>query len=116
MANSDHLYVSFLCISDFNSYGNSVFRFLLVFVDTDFLRNFFNAFCAYGSCDSICIRYIHNLFDGQSNSFTGSDNCWGTSFSRFNYINNRTVMSGFRMTISRSRMVDRSRGRVSIAS
>ena len=39
-ADSDHLDVGFFNVVDLNSFGNSLFVFLNVFVDTDFLGNF----------------------------------------------------------------------------
>ena len=73
-ADSDHLDVGFFNVVDLNSFGNSLFVFLNVFVDTDFLGNFFDRLYADGTGNLVTLFYINNGLDGQFNISTDLKN------------------------------------------
>ena len=73
-ADSDHLDIGFFNVVDHNSFGDSLFVFLNVFVDTDFLGNDCDRFCADSTGDFVTLLNINNDLDGQYNIFTDLKN------------------------------------------
>ena len=69
-ADSDHLDIGFFNVVDHNSFGDSLFVFLNVFVHTDFLGNNCDRLCADSTGDLITLFNINNDFDGQFNIIT----------------------------------------------
>jgi hypothetical protein len=73
-ADSDHLDIGFFNVVDLNSFGDSLFVFLNVFVDTDFLGNFCDRLCADSTGDLVALLNINNDLDGQFNIVTDLKN------------------------------------------
>ena len=73
-ADSDHLDIGFFNVVDLNSFGDSLFVFLNVFVDTDFLGNFCDRLYADSTGDLVTLLNINNDFDGQFNIVTDLKN------------------------------------------
>ena len=69
-ADSDHLDIGYFFVVDLNSFGDSLFVFLNVFVHTDFLGNFLDRLCADGLGDLVTLLNINNDLDGQFNIIT----------------------------------------------
>ena len=70
LADSDHLYIGFLFEVDLNSFGDTVFVFLSVFVDTDFLRDNLDRFGTDSACNVVALFDINNNLGWQYNIFT----------------------------------------------
>ena len=73
-ADSDHLDIGFFNVVDLNSFGDSLFVFLNVFVDTDFLGNNCDRLCADSTGDLVTLLNINNDLDGQFNIITDLKN------------------------------------------
>ena len=73
-ADSDHLDIGFFNVVDHNSFGDSLFVFFNIFVDTDFLGNFCDRLYADSTGDFVTLFYINNGLDGQFNISTDLKN------------------------------------------
>ena len=100
LADSNHLYISFLFKSNLNCFGSFVFSYLFIRVTANLLRNNFNALSTYSAGNCVGKVNFFDDFDGQSNNFTCSFNDRCTHLSSFYNIKDRAVVFRCFITIT----------------
>merc|ERR1712110_102966 len=115
LADSYHLNISLLFISDINIFSCGIFSCLLIIVTANFLWNNFNAFSTDSALNNVGKVNFFDYFDGQRNRGALSFNHGSTHLNSFNNIKGRTVMFGMFVSISTMStisMTKRRRGRM----